>query len=218
MKRLNQGGFTVLEMLIVIVIITIMVSAGGFYYVDLQRQTVARKAREDAINLANIINDIYRTGSFGVTKSTIADLNVKRGTYPDIKKMSALKDRIMQAYGDQFSYRESDGSAKNTILVSDLLNFKIANGQSPMTGASFQDQAELQKNANKIIYAPFRQESPESGSNHVTCYDSSYTTVSAGDDYEYRCDMAVVYFVAYEKGTYQIRPIRKLVAGVASEY
>lgn len=218
MKRKNLGGFTILEMLIVIVIITIMVSAGGFYYVDLHHQTIARKAREDAINLANIINDIYKTGSFGVTKSTIADLNVKRGTYPDIKKMSALKDRIMQAYGDQFSYRESDGSAKNTILVSDLINFKIANGQSPMTGASFQDQAELQKNANRIIYVPFRKEAPNGVDNYTTCYESNFTPVAANDDYEYECDMAVIYFVAYEKGTYQVRPIRKLVAGVASEY
>ena len=59
MKRLQKGGFTILEILVVIVIITIMVSAGGFYYADLQNQTVARKAREDAVNFANIVNDIY---------------------------------------------------------------------------------------------------------------------------------------------------------------
>lgn len=205
MKQISQGGFTVLEMLVVIVIITIMVSAGGFYYVDLHHQTIARKAKEDAINFANIVNDIYRTGHFGTSAEPLKKYHIKKGTYPDLNKMQAIKSVIANAYGDQFKAED--------ILVPKLINFKVEKGTSPMLNGELDTQEQLEANAHKIIYAPFIKESP-SGDDHLTCFNFKSPT----EDYDYNCETAVVYYIAYEKGKYEIRPIRRLTAGVASEF
>ena len=124
MSKTRVAGFTIIEILIVIVIITIMVGAGGFYYRDLQRQIISRKAFEDAANLANIINDIYNTGHFGTSSDSLAGLNVKKGTYPDVNKAILIKERLAKAYGGQFK--------KQNILIADSAKFHIKPGVSPM--------------------------------------------------------------------------------------
>lgn len=213
MKRLQKGGFTILEILVVIVIITIMVSAGGFYYADLQNQTVARKAREDAVNFANIVNDIYHTGQFGTTSEPLKHLNIRKGTYPNRTKMEAIRKLIVQSYGEQFR-QKGDSSSEGNIVVANIKQFRVEKNISPVN-ADFSNQDQLRENAHKIIYAPLKEEVPPN-TGGLLCND--YPSRPATDNYDYQCATAVIYYVAYEKGKYELRPVRQLTAGVAREF
>lgn len=206
MKKDRIAGFTIIEMLIVIVIITILVAAGGFYYRDLQRQTIARKAYEDAGNFAKIINDIYHTGHFGTSSNSLNGLNVKKGTYPESRKAEHIRNRVAEAYGDQFKAGD--------ILVADKEStFEIKAGVSPMGTISLDNQEMLEKNAQKIIYAPIVKEAlPGRGASLCK------TDNDPLDSYEYACEVAVVYSIIYHGGRYQLRPAKVIKAGVVYDF
>lgn len=208
MSKTRVAGFTIIEILIVIVIITIMVGAGGFYYRDLQRQTISRKAFEDAANLANIINDIYNTGHFGTSSDSLAGLNVKKGTYPDTNKAVLTKDRLVKAYGGQFK--------KQNILIADSAKFYIKPGVSPMSHNVLDGQTNLENNASKIIYAPIKTEVLP-GKESALC-SGFYAPGGLASDYEYACNMAVIYAVAYHAGKYQLRPVKIVKSGVVYDF
>ncbi len=202
----QKSGFTIIEMLIVIVIITILVGAGGFYYRDLNLQTMSRKAREDAINLANIMNDVYRTGDLGVGVDSLNDIYVRKGTYPDTKKARLIIDRIKQKYGDQFTDTE--------IVVADKSKFKISTDptQYPVSGLT---EAKLPEKTKMIVYAPLTDDSATNASEVNLCVPTHLGTVVA--NYDYTCRSAIVYFVSYEHGKYVLRPVRRLSTGVAHD-
>ena len=73
----------------------------------------------------------------------------------------------------------------------------------------------MRENAQKIIDAPLKEEVPPN-TGGLLCND--YPSRSATDNYDYQCATAVIYYVAYEKGKYELRPVRQLTAGVAREF
>lgn len=201
MKRV-KNGFTLIEMLVVMVILTILIAAGGFYYRDLNIKAQARKAQEEAANFAQIINDIYKTGDFGISNNDLkAQTGIAKGSYPDTEAMKKLLPIMQTKYSDKISEK---------IMISDKqqINFK-ANADHkdvlsyPMNATEMDFKKELEKRFGQVIYRPIDDKgiNPNNGQNNLC---------NAKD-----CPTAIVYYVGYDRGEYLAIPLYKLAEGIA---
>lgn len=74
----TKRAFSVIEVLVVMVLIGVLSALGGIYYHRMNQRGIALKAREDASNIANIINNLYKSGT------TDGQLNwPNKGAYPN---------------------------------------------------------------------------------------------------------------------------------------
>lgn len=215
-----KTGFTILEMLVVIVILTILVSAGGFYYADLHKQTISRQNIEKAVSLGNIMNDIYRTGQLGISGEPLNGLYVTKGTYPEYVKAKEIAKIITSSYGDQFKSGQIVIADKGMVRIGNeapISDYGVADADNGLN-MDPNDQDHLEKHFDKIFYGPYmHQVRPGEISNLCYNYDA-YINKAPYTEYDYNCEIGVIYAIVYENGKYQMKPVRKLIDGVSYEY
>lgn len=88
----TKRAFTIIEVLVVMILIGVLSAAGGIYYYRMNKRSIGLKAREDASNVANLINNLYKTGSISgqITWS-------RKGSYPNYHEfINSSRDGIGQ--------------------------------------------------------------------------------------------------------------------------
>lgn len=133
LAKLNKTGFTLIEILMVLAIMTVLIAIGG-YQVNLNKKRALYMGyKEDAKKIANVLNDMYQTGNYGSNY-----VWARKGSYPSIDELNerdpidekSLSNRILRA---ALTASAADDALGRTVLATD---FDDENQRYDCSGAS----------------------------------------------------------------------------------
>lgn len=160
MKQIRpKTGFTLVEILMVLAIMTILIAIGG-YQVDLsKKRSLFLGVKEDTENVANVLNDMYHTGNYGQNKKWD-----RKGSYPSYKELNLMDSSLTDSLSDLILKAAGVNSHAGGAIGRGIIT--IGDNPTPSDLGSLVDDSENGIHKQNIGYHPIT-------SDGSLCQDSS---------------------------------------------
>ncbi len=217
MTDIIKRGFSLVELVIVVTIVTALIALGGFKYLEYKKQATALEFKNHADNISRIITNMYNTGVYGDNKTYQF-----KGSYPSVQTMNTeltvggkkLIEDIISSYAEGST--DSDGANNIEYYITDADYNSSLNEASILRGLVSSDPNEIQQylknHSNLIIYHPLHPNIKADGSRgtpNELCLDQ----ISGVDN----CRRAAIYYVNYKDGKYELAESNRLRAGIRED-
>ncbi len=200
MNRIKKG-FTVIEMLVVMALIAILITVGGFSYSRMMKRVRATEARNDANNIKVIFDNMYKNGIYGHKKRY-----GNKGYYPSVQAMNStdldtdsktLLESVKRTYDKD---RNIELIVADKDYTKDASPSEIVQSYFPI-GSNSDDTVQkfLKTHQKVIVYQPLFSRS--AGKPFELCKNN----VLAKSD----CRQMVIYYVDYIDGEYKLVEFKK---------